>query len=216
MHCYIDRTNFNDPAKTVAYDDLLLQQAKPKEVILRLWEPSCDFVVLGKSNNPLNEVYVDRCHKEGIPIIKRCSGGGTVFQSSGVINYAIVAPHHPPFDSIQACNREIMTMVKDVLSDDQLSLAIQGYTDLTYQGKKCCGNAQRRTLSHFLFHGSILVDIDLGKISHYLKHPSREPDYRKGCSHQDFLCHLPLKKAEVYRRLARISLRFNTSYFANE
>eukprot|EP01047_Picozoa_sp_COSAG01_P002579 COSAG01_NODE_69_length_28801_cov_10.460038_5_plen_212_part_00 len=201
MQCLINETTFKDPHQDVGYDETLLNQAKLDQFTLRLWEPSSNFVVLGRSNKAEEEVYVQRCLQDGIPIIQRCSGGGTVFQSKGMLNYAIIGPIKAPFDSIQASNQGIMSLVRTALSVEGIDLAVQGYTDLTYQGKKCCGNAQKRSRSHFLFHGTIMLAADIKQVACYLKHPTREPSYRDRLSHEDFLCNLPLSQDRVVAQL---------------
>ena len=52
------------------------------------------------------------------------------------------------------------------------------------------GNAQKRKRKSFLFHGCFLLGLDISKITTYLAHPSREPDYRRRRSHHDFLINL--------------------------
>ena len=47
----------------------------------------------------------------------------------------------------------------------------------------------------------MLIDADIQKISYYLKHPSREPAYRKSLSHADFLCNVPLDKEQIIKGL---------------
>ncbi len=198
-----DISTFQTAEEYIFYEEKLLKDAGTDTVLLRFWEPQTDIVVLGKSNQAEREVYVDRCRQDGIPIVKRCSGGGTVLQTKGVLNYSIIAPQFPPFDRVQSSNKEVMEIIKSQLQTETVPIEIQGYTDLTYKGKKWCGNAQKRTLTHFLFHGSMLIDADIQKISHYLKHPSREPAYRKSLSHADFLCNVPLDKEQIKKGLKK-------------
>ncbi|HLE75874.1 MAG TPA: lipoate--protein ligase family protein, partial [Candidatus Bathyarchaeia archaeon] len=52
----------------------------PNTLRLYRWQPSA--VSIGKNQNPQNELYVDNCRKMGIDIVRRISGGGTVFHSA--------------------------------------------------------------------------------------------------------------------------------------
>src|ERR1051325_5350957 len=60
--------------------------------ILRLWEPTRYFVVLGYANRLATEVNAAFCRQNTIPILRRCSGGGTVLQGPGILNYTLVLP----------------------------------------------------------------------------------------------------------------------------
>ena len=62
-----------------------------------------------------------------------------------------------------------------------------GLSDLVYAGKKIMGSSMFRSRHYLLFQGSILFDSKVEIISSYLEHPSKEPEYRKGKAHQDFL-----------------------------
>jgi len=56
---------------------------------LRFWNPR-HFVVVGYANRIANEVNVAACEKRGVPILRRCSGGGTVLQGPGCLNYTLI------------------------------------------------------------------------------------------------------------------------------
>jgi lipoate-protein ligase A len=43
-----------------------------------------------------------------------------------------------------------------------------------------------------LFHGSFLLNFDLGLVEQVLPMPSKEPDYRRNRSHTDFLVNLEI------------------------
>jgi lipoate-protein ligase A len=66
----------------------------------------------------------------------------------------------------------------------------QGHTDLAIDGLKFSGNAQRRKKEFLLFHGSFLLNFDLGLIEKALPMPSRQPEYRANRTHADFLMNL--------------------------
>ena len=69
-------------------------------------------------------------------------------------------------------------------------LAQQGISDLAYEGRKVCGSSLFRSKQYLLFQASLLVDDGLAWIETYLKHPSKEPNYREGRSHRDFVTFL--------------------------
>ena len=64
--------------------------------------------------------------------------------------------------------------------------------DLALAGRKCGGSAQRRLKFWLMVHCSILCDFDIDRIERYLAMPARQPEYRAGRSHRDFLVNLGL------------------------
>ncbi|TAL05365.1 MAG: lipoate--protein ligase family protein, partial [Verrucomicrobia bacterium] len=80
------------PAENLACDEALLDAAEagPGDEVLRFWESREHFVVVGYANKVASEVNVAACEAKSIPILRRCSGGGTVVQGPGCLNYALV------------------------------------------------------------------------------------------------------------------------------
>src|SRR5688572_10493864 len=164
--------------------------------VLRFWESNSPFVVVGYGNYVDMEVNRSACEKDGVAILRRCSGGGAVVQGPGCLNYSLVlrVDRHAELASITAANCHIMKRNAAVLSKILgKEVSVEGYTDLAIDGLKFSGNAQRRKRTHLLFHGTFLLEsFDLTLLSRYLKHPSREPEYRGTRSHADFVAKLSL------------------------
>src|SRR5687768_14642569 len=84
------------PAENLALDEALLDAAIAGELageVLRLWEPVDSFVVLGRSSKPA-EVRMDICQAEGVPVLRRPSGGAAVVAGRGCLMYAVVLSLH--------------------------------------------------------------------------------------------------------------------------
>src|SRR6202000_2917738 len=108
---FFDQT-FSTPAENLACDEALLdwREKDGGEEILRFWESQEPFVVVGYANKIEAEVNVANCEAGKIPIYRRCSGGGTVLQGHGCLNYAIILPIslHPSLAGISGANKYIM------------------------------------------------------------------------------------------------------------
>lgn len=194
------------PAENLSCDAVLLQrldQDPVAEETLRLWESPRHFVVLGISNQAETEVNVAACRADDIPILKRCTGGGTVLQGPGCLNYALILriPESGPLTTIAGTNAWVMAKQASGLGLQVPGMEIQGSTDLTLNGKKFSGNAQRRGRHALLFHGTLLYDFNLELVGRYLQSPSRAPAYRQERAHSDFLCNLPVPLAVIKDRL---------------
>jgi len=193
---YLDRT-LRTPQENLACDEALLdwcEEGFPDE-ILRFWEPRQHFVVLGYSNKTRSEVNIDSCKKLGLPVLRRCSGGGTVLQGPGCLNYALILEIRAdsPLATISQANAFIMNRNRNALNSLLGgNVLIQGHTDLTFQGRKFSGNSQRRRRRFLLFHGSFLLNLDLALVAQALHTPSKQPTYRRDRSHKDFLTNLNL------------------------
>src|ERR1039458_3609667 len=82
------------PAENLACDEALLDwcESGTGAECLRFWESPEPFVVVGYANKVETEVNVAACEARKIPILRRCSGGGTVAQGPGCLNYALILP----------------------------------------------------------------------------------------------------------------------------
>lgn len=196
------------PEHNLACDETLLEwsESSHSDGILRFWEPRDFFVVLGYGNQMGREVNIAACRESGIPILRRVSGGGTVLQGPGCLNYSLVLKIEsaPELAGIGEANAWIMNRQRAVLETLlNQPVSIQGTTDLTVGNLKCSGNAQRRLKTHLLFHGTFLLNMDLKRVESALSMPSRQPDYRQGRPHGQFLTNIKIQAADLKQELMR-------------
>jgi lipoate-protein ligase A len=199
LHCDFTR---EAPAENLAADEALLDHCEDAGGggVLRFWEPARNFVVVGYANRVATEVDPGFCRSAGLPILRRCSGGGTVVQGPGCLNYALILPisHSPQLESVSSTNQFIMSRIGAAITPlVGTPVEIKGHTDLALGGIKFAGNAQRRRRRCLLFHGVLLLDFDLALIEQSLPMPSHQPDYRANRPHRDFVRNLGLPSAVV-------------------
>ena len=200
------------PAENLACDEALLDEAESGHggEVLRFWEPLEYFVVVGYSNQVAAEVNVAACQTGGVPILRRCSGGGTVLQGPGCLNYAVILQitNAGSTRNISTANQFIMernrAAVQAALGPSVYTVQIQGHTDLTSNGRKFSGNSQRRQRRFLLFHGTFLLAMQLGQIGRLLRAPSLQPEYRNHRTHEDFLTNLSVSAATLKRELQSV------------
>jgi len=188
------------PEGNLALDEYLLHDCEHNNgpQVLRFWEPTQYFVVLGRSKKVEKEVVIANCQRDNIPIYRRISGGGTVLQGPGCLNFSLILHQdHPELKHIQSTNQSIMQAHAEALSPLFPSIQVQGITDLAIENLKCSGNAQRRLKRSLLFHGVFLCQFDLSKIEKYLTIPVQQPAYRENREHLDFLRQLKCSTAEI-------------------
>jgi lipoate-protein ligase A len=143
---------------------------------------------------------MDSCKALGIPVLRRCTGGGTVLQGPGCLDYALILriDDDSPLTSISRANAFIMNRNRGALGlIAGGNILIQGHTDLTLRGLKFSGNSQRRRRRFLLFHGSFLLRLDLSLVEQTLHMPSKQPQYRRDRSHKDFLTNLNLPADDI-------------------
>lgn len=194
------------PTEILAAEEVLLDAAEAGDCgeTLSFWESPDHFVVLGYGNKVATETNQSKCEQLGIPILRRISGGGTVLQGPGVLNYCLVlhATANSPLGGISSANQFIMERNADALSNLlNRKVEVQGHTDLAIEGRKFSGNAQRRKRAYILFHGAILLRPDMELLSSVLPMPTLEPQYRSGRSHSDFLTQLNCPTGSVKQAL---------------
>jgi lipoate---protein ligase len=200
--------SFPTPAENLAADEALMDLCDKglEDELLRFWEASTPFVVLGYANHAAREVNLDACKRLQIPVFRRCSGGGTVVQGPGCLNYSLVLKiTKGPLNGISGTNNFILSRLADALAPLLAAKPeIQGHTDLALHHLKFSGNAQRRLKNCLIFHGTFLLNFDISLIEKILPLPSKQPCYRENRSHADFLTNLNVPPADVKTALRKI------------
>jgi lipoate-protein ligase A len=191
----------SSPAGQLGLDEALLdmRENEPGEGFLRFWEPFQPCVVLGRTNSVEREVRFDRCRELGIPVFRRPSGGGTVVQGPGCLNFSLVLNTSADERLTNALSTNRYVLERNAAAISALTgepVRLRGSSDLAIGDRKISGNAQRRRLRTVLFHGCILLDADFALIEELLPLPFRQPDYRASRKHRDFLrnLHIPAYK----------------------
>ena len=189
--------SYVNPAHNLACDEVLLDEvnAGRRGPVLRFWESPVHFAVVGYGNSIERECDIEACKRLDIPILRRISGGGTVLQGPGCLNYALVMPIQPADGtrSVSDTNCLIMSTHREALACALgQAIEVQGCTDLTLGGVKFSGNAQKRRRHALLFHGTFLLDFDLSLLAKTLNFPSTTPEYREGRDHAAFCLNLPM------------------------
>jgi lipoate-protein ligase A len=189
------------PEENIAMDELLLQKAEAGRMgeTLRFWEAEEHFVVVGRACKVREDCLEEKCTRDAVKILRRISGGGTVLQGPGCVNYSAVLFYESDkgYSSIRSSYRNILGKMSEVMRARGLNVTFYPTSDLTLDGRKISGNAQARKRKYFLHHGTFLYDFDLERVSSYLKHPGKEPEYRKGRTHKNFLTNIPISREDL-------------------
>jgi lipoate-protein ligase A len=192
-----------EPAANLALDEALLLAAEAGSggEVLRLWEYPTPVVVLGSACRIALDVDADACEAEGVPILRRSSGGGTVLWGTGCLLFSLVldTESEPALETVRTSYHWILERIVSTLG--VTGLRVDGISDLAIGDRKVSGNAQQRKRRYILHHGTLLHAFDLAGVGRFLRQPPREPEYRAGRLHTDFLTNLPLSGAELRERL---------------
>ena len=199
--------SFSSPSENILFDEALLSLAENGEQgeILRFWESKDLFVVLGRTSKPQEDLHLDLLLKDHIPVLRRASGGGTVLQGQGCLNYSLIISkeRHLHLSLIRKSYQFILDKLIDALDGRGIKAVYHPISDMAVGERKFSGNAQKRGKNFILHHGTILYSFPLEKIERYLKIPRDIPEYRRGRGHLDFVMNLPLTQAELKTIIAQ-------------
>ena len=203
-------------------DQVLARYREP--VALEIFVPSNTAVVLGSGNATETEVNVDYCTQAGIPVLRRYGGGGTVVLYPGCVVVSIGAWVKDPFNNSRYFRGLNQAVIQALASTWPVfsQLSQSGISDIVAGDQKVAGTSLFRSRQYLLYQASILVALDRPLISQCLKHPTKEPDYRKGRKHDSFLTSLSelepaiTSSGLVKEALEKTLARYIALEFANE
>lgn len=170
----------------LADTDLLHNKSKK----FMVWIPETTVVVLGASNKAETALFLNKIEEDSIPVMKRPSGGQTVMLTPKNI---IVSVAFHDVANIQPKNifNEINALLINCLENKGVqNLTMRGISDIAIGAKKILGSSISWKKNVLLYHAVLNINEPASTFEKYLKHPSREPDYREGRNHSDFVTSL--------------------------
>jgi lipoate-protein ligase A len=170
----------NDAFTNMAVDEAVvtarIEGLVPNTLRFYGWKPSA--VSVGRFQDVSNEVHVENCRRLGVDIVRRITGGGTVYHDNmGEITYSVIAREQDfgTEDVVEAYNSicnglieaaKILGVKADFNPGDP-----KNCPNIAIQGKKISGSAQFHKGGVLLQHGTFLLDVDLDKMFMFLRVP---------------------------------------------
>jgi len=170
----------NDGFTNMAIDEAIvtarIEGLVPNTLRFFRWKPSA--VSIGRFQDVSNEVHVENCQSHGVDIVRRITGGGTVYHDSqGEITYSVVAKEEDfgTTDVVQAYN----TICNGLIEAAKILGVKAGFhpgdpkncPNIAIEGKKISGSAQFHKGGVLLQHGTFLLEADLEKMFTFLRVP---------------------------------------------
>lgn len=143
-----------DPFYNQAFEEFVFQTFTEDDVFF-LWQNS-PAVVVGSYQNICREVHVETLRKLGIPIVRRMSGGGTVYHDLGNVNYTYIMRQDGPLD-YDRCLQPVIAALNAIGVPARKNRTC----DIAIGDQKISGSAQRAAGGRVLHHGTLLFQSDL-------------------------------------------------------
>jgi len=147
----------HDPIANLALEESLLEGAADPVFLVYVNDPC---VVVGRNQNPWAEVSPS----SGLPILRRASGGGTVYHDRGNLNWSFLLPRSA---HDQAAELESIASALRGMGVGAEVGSRGGLFARSGEGEplKIGGTARRLCSTRVLHHGTLLVDADLAALA---------------------------------------------------
>jgi lipoate---protein ligase len=148
----------SNPHFNLAAEEYLLHHKSENVLFLYVNEPS---VIIGKHQNAFDECQIRFCEEANINIVRRLSGGGTVFHGPGNLNFCFIKNGKDRSKLIDF--KKHLEPVNAFLHDLGVPSKFSGRNDLLVDGFKISGNAEHvySKQNRVIHHGTLLFDADL-------------------------------------------------------
>ena len=152
---YID-TKSNDPYINLSTEYYFASKKDLGDTVFLLWANRPTLVV-GKFQNTREEINEEYVRENGISVIRRLSGGGTVYHDLGGRQYTVIERN----SDMKISFRQYLIPIVNALASMGVHAEISGRNDLTVDGKKISGNAQYKLGNVTVHHGTLLFSSDI-------------------------------------------------------
>ena len=168
------------------------------DYVFNLWQPETTYLILGQSNKMETSLFLDKAEEDGIIIMKRPSGGETVILTPNTLVISAVFIQAEMTRPHQYFARFNESIIKGLSLSGIENVVHKGISDLAIGEKKILGSSIYHKKDKVFYHAVLNVAERIEMIEKYIRHPKREPDYRKGREHGEFVTSI----AQHYPKLA--------------
>ncbi|HZJ78195.1 MAG TPA: lipoate--protein ligase [Clostridia bacterium] len=154
--------NHVDPSFNLACEEYFLQHRQEEFMLLWRNEPS---IIIGRNQNAYSEIDMDFTSENSIPIIRRLTGGGTVFHDLGNLNFTFIKNGQDGFADFVLFLEPITGYLRSLGLNAQFS----GRNDILLNDMKISGNAQVNYKGRVMVHGTLLFSIAMERLARALK-----------------------------------------------
>lgn len=167
-------------AESAAVDEAMLESHADGAVpnTLHFYARSQPTVSLGHFQKVAEAVDVEECSRRGVALVRRCSGGRSIYTDPGQLIYAMVLPISKIGGDAKASFAPICSAVARAVRTFGLDARHRPINDVEVDGRKVSGSAQLRRRGSVLQHGTVLVDADIDTMEAVLKQSSPRPTDR--------------------------------------
>jgi len=160
MYEFALRAAGSEPVSNLALEESLLEKGGGLGSLL-LFYVNDPCVVIGRNQNP----WIEAAPGSTLPVLRRVSGGGTVYHDRGNLNWCMIVPRslHDREAELASIARALRGLGVEVEPGDRGGLFVAG--EGPWKGAKVSGTARRFSATRVLHHGTLLVDADLGRLS---------------------------------------------------
>ncbi len=159
----IDNTSL-EPYFNIALEEYILHQKKEDYFLVYSNNSS---VIVGKHQNAMSEINYHYIKKNNIPVIRRLSGGGTVYHDKGNLNFAFISSGQP--EKLSDFIKYTQPIINFLKKEYDLETSFDGRNSLVYNGYKISGNAEHIHKNRIIHHGTLLFSTDLIALNESLK-----------------------------------------------
>lgn len=156
----------------IASEEYLLKHTDGYYFYLWINDPA---VIVGVNQNAIEEVNLTFTESENVKVVRRLTGGGTVYHDGGNLCYTVIAPYDSEMDNYRAFTAPVIGYLNSLGVKAEFS----GRNDIVVDGQKISGNAQTVYKDRIMHHGTILFDTDFTFLTKALK-PSKLKIESKG------------------------------------
>ncbi len=168
-------------------DDLMAQARGDNQPRVRVYQFDHIAVVIGRGGKQELELHTENIAADNIPLYRRAGGGCSVVLDPGNVIVSLALPL-PGIGQIKtAFNAVTDWMIAGLAASGVPDVVQRGVSDLVIAEQKIGGSCVYRTRGLLYYSTTLLCEQKMPLIGKYLQHPPREPEYRQGRPHQQFV-----------------------------
>lgn len=170
-------TDLERPQLTAAIDEALLnsRMAGHSGDTVHLYRRRPPSVSIGYFLRAAEVADLEECHRDGVPVVRRISGGGAIYTDERQLVYAVTHHPDPPVKAQVGLDMACDALVRALHRLGIETARRSGANDVVVGEAKVSGSAQVIRKGTHLVHGTVLVDVDREAMARYLLHLPVEP-----------------------------------------